>query len=399
MKQDWSTSEDIRGQLKRKWECGQILACSLHGESLFPMRIPLKHPAAGVIGDRFEEVRRWIATLSAQCKSTTGSGFRLEWHESSHRQLGKNRLPVAAVIETEADGLDIIGKRRQAEEFRKLADATIHVFPKLRSWLHKKPLKLLKHAPDWLQLLVVLAWISKHPRPGVYLRQLDLPGIHTKFIESHKSLLIELLDIVLPGDAIDFDASGVRGFEQRYGFRSKPTQIRLRLLERGTALQGLSDLAVPAIELARLKLPITTVFITENEINGLAFPCIKESIVIFGLGYGLQILKQVEWLGDKAIYYWGDIDTHGFVMLDQIRQYFPDTNSLLMDRETLLAHRQFWGNESKPTSRELGNLRPHESELYKEIVSNEYGKNLRLEQERIGFGWLQVALSNFEQID
>ena len=399
MKQDWSTPEDIRAQLERKWECGQILASSLHGEPLFPMRIPLKHPAAGVIGNRFDEVRRWIATLSAQCKTSTGNGFNLEWRESSHRQLGKNRLPVAAIIESEADALDIIGKRRQAEQFKKLADATIQAFPELRSWLHKRPLKLLKHALDWPQLLVVLGWMSKHPRPGVYLRQLDLPAIHTKFIESHKSLLIELLDIVLPGDAIDSDASGVRGFEQRYGFRSKPAQIRLRLLEPGTTLQGLSDLAVPATELARLRLPVTTVFITENEINGLAFPCIEKSIVIFGLGYGLQVLKQVEWLSDKAIYYWGDIDTHGFAMLDQIRQYFPGTESLLMDRETLLAHRQFWGEESKPTSRDLDNLRPQESELYREIVGNEYAKNLRLEQERIGFGWLQAALSNFEQID
>jgi hypothetical protein len=173
----------------------------------------------------------------------------------------------------------------------------------------------------------------------------------------------------------------------------------LRLLEPGTTLQGLSDLAVPATELARLRLPVTTVFITENEINGLAFPCIEKSIVIFGLGYGLQVLNQVEWLSDKAIYYWGDINTHGFAMLDQIRQYFPDTESLLMDRETLLAHRQFWGEESKPTSRDLDNLRPQESELYREIVSNEYAKNLRLEQERIGFGWLQAALSNLEQID
>jgi len=394
VKQDWSTPEDIRAQLQRKWNSGQILASSLDGEALFPMRIPLKHPAAGVIGNRFDEVRRWITTLSAQCKTSTGSGFGLEWREISHRQLGKNRLPVAAIIETEADALEIIGKRKQAEQFKKLADATIQAFPELRSWLHKKPLKLLKHAQDWPQLLVVLTWMLNHPRPGVYLRQLDLPAIHTKFIEGHKGLLIELLDIVLPGDAIDFDASGVRGFEQRYGFRDKPAQIRLRLLDPGTTLQGFTDLAVPATELARLKLPITTVFITENEINGLAFPCIEKSIVIFGLGYGLQILKQVEWLSDKAIYYWGDIDTHGFAMLDQIRQYFPDTESMLMDRETLLAHRQFWGEESKPTSRNLGNLQPQESVLYREIVGNEYGQNLRLEQERIGFGWLEAALSN-----
>ena len=34
-------------------------------------------------------------------------------------------------------------------------------------------------------------------------------------------------------------------------------------------------------------------------------------------------------------------------MLDQVRQYFPGTESLLKDRETLLAHRQLWGKESR----------------------------------------------------
>lgn len=395
--QDWSTSADIRSQLKRKWDNGQILAAAVDGEPLFPMRIPLKHPTAGAIGNQFDEVRRWIATLSGHCKCETGSGFNLEWRESSHRQLGKNRLPVAAIVESEQDALTIIGKQKQAAQFKTLADTTILAFPILRDWLQKRPLKALKHGRDWTRLLSVLNWLSKHPRPDIYLRQIDLPDIHTKFIEHHRGLLIELLDIILPEDAINLEATGVRGFEHRYGFRSKPVQLRFRLLDPNITLQ-LTDLAVPALDLARLRLPVTTVFITENDINGLAFPRIAKSMVIFGLGYGLQILNQIGWLNDKTIYYWGDIDTHGFAMLDQIRQYFPNTESLLMNQETLLAHRQLWGEENKPTARELYNLRPHETDLYQKIISNKYGKNLRLEQERIGFGWLKAALSNFELI-
>jgi hypothetical protein len=244
-----------------------------------------------------------------------------------------------------------------------------------------------------------MQWMSQHPRPNIYLRQIDLPDIHTKFIERHKSLLIELLDIILPADVIDIEATGVKEFERRYGFRSKPVQIRFRLLDPDLTLEGLTDLAVPALELARLRLPVTTVFITENDINGLAFPCIAKSMVIFGLGYGLQALNEISWLNDKTIYYWGDIDTHGFAMLDQIRQYFPHTESLLMNKETLLAHRQLWGEENKPTSRDLAYLRPQEMELFQEIINNRYGKNLRLEQERIGFSWLQATLSEIELIE
>jgi len=397
--QGWGTSDVIRFQLERKWKSGQILAASIHGESMFPMRIPLKHPTAGEIGNRFDEVRRWITTLSGQCKRETGNGFSLEWQERNYQQLGKNRLPVAAIIESEQDALTIIGKQKQAKQFKTLADSTISAFPQLGGWLQKRPLQVLKHAHDWPRLLNVMQWMSQHPRPNIYLRQIDLPDIHTKFIERHKSLLIELLDIILPADVIDLEATGVKEFERRYGFRSKPAQVRFRLLDPDITLQGLTDLAVPVLELACLQLPITTVFITENDINGLVFPSIAKSMVIFGLGYGLQALNEISWLNDKTIYYWGDIDTHGFAMLDQIRQYFPHTESLLMNKETLLAHRQLWGEENKPTSRDLDYLQPQEMELYQEIIKNSYGKNLRLEQERIGISWLKAMLSKFEPIE
>lgn len=35
-------------------------------------------------------------------------------------------------------------------------------------------------------LAETLEWISQHPRPGVYLRSLDVPGVDTKFIEQHR---------------------------------------------------------------------------------------------------------------------------------------------------------------------------------------------------------------------
>ena len=155
---------------------------------------------------------------------------------------------------------------------------------------------------------------------------------------------------------------------------------------------------MPVLELARLRLPVTTVFITENDINGLAFPSIAKSMVIFGLGYGLQALNEISWLNEKAIYYWGDIDTHGFAMLDQMRQYFAHTESMLMNKKILLAHRQLWGEENKPISRNLDYLRPQEMELYQEIINHSYAKNLRLEQERIGIGSLKVTLSKIGAI-
>jgi hypothetical protein len=88
-----------------------------------------------------------------------------------------------------------------------------------------------------------------------------------------------------------------------------------RLLDERLAINGLSDIAVPAEQFARLSSVAQRVFITENEINGLAFPDVPRGLVIFGLGYSLDLLFSAEWLRSLELHYWGDIDTHGFAML------------------------------------------------------------------------------------
>jgi hypothetical protein len=250
---------------------------------------------------------------------------------------------------------------------------------------------LLENSEDWEKILAVLAWFRANPRPAVYLRQLDIAGVDTKFIETRKALLTELMDLVLPGDAVD--ASSKRHFEGRYGLLSKPTLVRFRILDQRHRIGGLSDITVPASQFAGVELAVRRVFITENEVNGLTFPDVADAAVIFGLGYGLERLAEVRWLRDKAIYYWGDIDTHGFAILDRLRVTFPDASSLLMDRDTLMEHRTLWVQEDVPHAGPLTRLTPTEQSVFDELAANRLGARVRLEQERIGFGWVMRAIS------
>lgn len=268
--------------------------------------------------------------------------------------------------------------------------------PELLDWLAKKPLRALELAEEWQHLLAIVAWLKVHPRPGVYLRQVDIPGIHSKFIEHHRGVLSELLDLVLPAAAIDFTASGMNQFTQRYGFLDKPLCIRFRVLDQAHALLpevGERDISLDADSFARLNPKVSRVFITENEINFLAFPHVDNSLIIFGAGYGFEMLRKATWLKHCRIYYWGDIDTHGFAMLDQLRNQFEQVESFLMDRATLLAFAVQWGSETRPTSRELSRLTPDEQALYDDLRDNRLRNNLRLEQEHIGFEWVQAALA------
>lgn len=398
---DWATPADIKNRVVREWERGRLLAAPVAGDAPYPWRIPLKGPAsADTLAAQYDAVRRWIKVLTDGAKAEGGSGYRLEFREINHRQLGRNSLPVAAWLDTEEDALALIGKRREAARFRELSGTIAQAFPQLHDWLARRPLRILEHAADWPGLLGVLRWIAAHPRPKVYLRQIDVPGVHSKFIERHRVLLGELLDIVLPPEAVDASvARGATGFERRYGFRAKPVQIRFRLLGGQDLLRGLSDLAVRGDEFARLSLPVSRIFITENEIDFLAFPPVGDSMVIFGAGYGFEALAEATWLSDRAIHYWGDIDTHGFAILDQLRSHFPQAHSLLMDRDTLMAHRSLWVQEATPTRRELGRLHPDEARLYDDLRCNRIGPALRLEQERISFARVQAALAVFDNRD
>lgn len=64
-----------------------------------------------------------------------------------------------------------------------------------------------------------------------------------------------------------------------------------------------------------------------------------------------------------------------------------------MDRDTLEAHERFWGTEDKPRRDVLTRLRPEERALYDDLRNNRLRDNLRLEQEQIGFRWLEARLA------
>ncbi|CAN7622996.1 DUF2220 family protein [Pseudoduganella sp. LjRoot289] len=382
----WTRPADLRAQVQKLWDRGELLQ---EGELAFPRRLVLKGPSSDELAQRFDSVRSWIAELQAM------PHCRIELRQFTHRVLGANAVPQTAWIDSLDMALAWIGKRREAERFRALCGLTLQRQPALRAWLARRPLRALDLAGAWPQLLDVVEWVCAHPRCALYLRQIDIPGVHSKFIETHRDTLGELLDLVLPAGAIDAAATGIARFNARYGFRDKPARIRFRVLDDGLdILPGTrqADITLDAASFAALAPPARQVFITENEINFLAFPPVANSLVVFGAGYGWDALAQARWLERCALRYWGDIDTHGFAILDQLRSRFPRTASLLMDRATLMAHQTAWGLEPAPVRHDLPRLDADERLLYDELRDNRIQPGLRLEQERIGYAWLEQAL-------
>ena len=376
----WSREADFKAQLQRLWDRGEILAEALSEQSGFPRKLAFKTPSAVEMSSRFDEVRRWIAELRGL------RNCRIEFRSVNHRQLGKNDVPAEVWIDTVDDAVSWLGKRAAFKKFVELISLTAAEQPALLNWLRNNSLRALENAAAWPQVLSVVAWICANPRPNIYIREVDLAAIDSKFIEQNKQLLAELFDICLPADAIDDTASGISQFAQRYGFKFERERIRFRIIDPKCALFGSNndqDITVDVDTFANLRLTVKRVFITENKTNFLAFPSVPDSLVIFGAGYGWDAVARAHGLFHCDIHYWGDIDTHGFAILNQLRAAFPHVRSLLMDEYTARKFAHLAVEESKPTDSVFESLTAAESSMLALIRSGMLAPNYRLEQERI----------------
>jgi len=392
----WCDAEALKQQLERRWALGDLCRASVQDDGAFPLRLTLKQPTARVILDQFADVRDWVKAITTFAER---HGLTVEWREINHRSLGRQRLPAAVLVDSPTRAAAIIGKRRLLERFGQLYRSTLQHCPELQAWMLKRPLKLLDLESVWPRLVDIALWMQARPNPRVYLRQVSLSGVDSKLIEAHRQVLSELFDLLLPVFAINDDFSGVAGFARRYGFRDKPLLLRLRPLDPAIRLlrsAGDQDVSLTADAFARLETGVKRLYITENEVNYLAFPDMPESLILFGAGYGFEALSRARWLDGCELRYWGDIDTHGFAILDQLRASFPHVQSLLMDRATLMEHKSFWGYEPKQELRDLKRLTQPETELYDDLRNNTLADHLRLEQERISFDHVKSVLATDE---
>lgn len=409
--QGWTTVADLRAQSLKSWGSGVLLREVLEPGVLYPRRRPLKRPTAGTLRSDYAAASAWAAELFGAV-----GPFSLETAEVGRTTVGANHLPAAAVFAAVEDEIGFIGKAKDEARFVELAGSLASLHSVFRGWALKRPLKLLELGADALTAARVALWLQDNPGPGIYVRQLSVPGVHTKFIENHRKVIDELVtelraepdpqaDAGNGGPLADAQASPgsllgqsaartpAARFAAAHGFLHPPELVRFRLLDPGMALLGQArDLTVTAEAFSTLQLPARTVMITENLVNFLALPERPDTLAIYGAGYGFSSLRDAGWLRNCEVLYWGDLDTHGFRILDQLRAVHPHVASVLMDEATLLAHRDAWASEPSPSKAVLSRLTPDESALYEGLRNDAFGTAVRLEQELIRWDW---ALERF----
>lgn len=232
---------------------------------------------------------------------------------------------------------------------------------------------------DWERTIDVLAWLGFHPGFSCYARELPVRGIDTKWVERHRKVVTGLAGAILGLDELPF--------------RRPDTLIRVRDLGGDVLPGGFKDAALSAQELAALSRWPSRVIVCENLVNVLTLPELPATLAVFGKGKGAGARLDVPWLDDVDLVYWGDLDTHGFHILDDFRAHHPNVRSVLMDRATLMDHRDLWAVEESQFTGELTHLTEGEAEVYEFLLAS--SERPRLEQERIPYS---EVVSAFEAV-
>lgn len=376
----WTTPADLRTKVGRHWSDGSLLGALAAHEPFPELDLPLRGPAAGEIGDDVAAVQRWVAELESG--SAGGRRYELEYGTVGGRHFGRNRVPMRARLTSYDQAWQLLRVSAEVSAYRRVLDLSAGS-PSVRAWAAAHPLRALEVADEWEQLLAAHAWLDGARGSGRFLREITAPGVDTKFVERHRSVLAQLLGA---------DRSAL-GFVSSLGLGAKPESVRLRFDEGFLGLPPtLSEATFRVAELAAACVSVAQAIVVENEITYLTLPIPTEGVVIWGRGFEVGRLGAIPWLRDAELHYWGDLDTHGFAILNQLRSVLPQTRSFLMDRATLLQHRERWVREPSPTAARLERLTSSEAELFSELVSDALGEAVRLEQERIDWAWVQERL-------
>lgn len=374
----WTTSVDLTTKVRRRWASGSLLSSYGRGEPFETLDLPIRGPAAREIGADLGRVQDWAAELTTGAVHRGRRRYTLVDKKIGGREVGRNTIPSRAVLRSYDEAWALLGVEAEVSAYAEIL-GLVSSDQGVGGWVLDHPIAALGLAEDWPKMIAALDWLRTARGSGRYLREISAPGVDTKFVERHRGVLGALLGV----------SGNADGFLTDLGLAVRPALVRMRFDAGFLCLPSpISEASFRVSEIADLSVGVQRALIVENEITYLSVPIPDQGVVIFGEGFRVNRAGALAWLRGVPVSYWGDLDTHGFAILDRLRAFLPHTDSVLMDAETLLAHRDRWGTEPTPTSARLERLTSDELEVYTDLVSDRYAECVRLEQERIDWDWV-----------
>ncbi len=381
---------DIRQRvLTREWHKQTRLKARLLGDKPFPIRIGLKPPVGRSAIQDLSHFQRFIG----EWRSYSAQHF-IEWESRSYRQLSVQEVPTFFVLNSIQELIECVGdeaiQRSHIWEKNMSPLLVIHaeIYPVLVKHLAViESMRLL----DAQLLADLIGQLAPNMGAGLYLRALPLVGVDTKFLESFQSLLTDILDVIH-----DNAVASAGGLIDWLGCHQNPKGwLSIRPLCESVKIRtgGFPVLQLSTDILKQQELPADNILVVENMQSGLGLPELHNTIAVFGGGKNVAWMD-AEWLQNKHVGYWGDIDTWGLSILSDARSKLSSLEVLMMDKETLNLHEDRMVGERKSVERTPEFLTPSETQLFLDLIAGNYC-DARLEQERLSPDYVRSKLDNW----
>jgi hypothetical protein len=398
----------------------------MEGHGSWPLLVSLERPKQREVLKDFPAVQRWSAAWNTwrSAHMTAGkdaaSAPQMQMSTIAWQGVGEQTLPetlsfpsaeCVAMFCHDAKAWRLVETRR---------NVMLERWPTLLATgfgPHYETLAIYDEA-DFVRLIALLSWFVENPKSGLYLRQLPVPGIDTKWIDlKRRGLVADLvrritcptltaLPDLRPNElersgndtttAAELDEVSLN-FYDICGLRRPPTKLHLIVLcpALRAALGGLRDVVAPIEELAQLEFKPARALISENKDTGLSLPDIPGTVAFIKLGNAVSLLGQLPWVQKRPVLYWGDVDTYGFSILAQARKTLGNVRSIMMDLETLERHRDRVVDErQQATNVDHALLTTQELETYQGLLKNTWWTRKRLEQERLDWRYALTKISD-----
>jgi hypothetical protein len=378
--------DDVREALAKKFAKSHPFWLTKQG--VWPLTMGLGELTERDVSGDPAAIRKWVQAWT----EWNAGGCSLEWVEKKWTRLGLQRLPATLIAKDAGTVADAVGHgprwRRAASRY----EALVSRWPHLRATraVERNFAVLADYSDDdFARLESLLEWLEEHPASGMYLRQLPILGLDTKWVEKRQGVVSELWNAVRRYEGPSLN------FHETCGLARAPHRLRLRILcpALRASVGGLRDLEAPLDQVAALPLSPSTVLIVENLETGLALPDLPGTVALMKLGLAVSAVQELTWARQVQVIYWGDIDTHGFVILNRARESLSHLQSILMDGSTLQQFRRLAVQEPvQHAPVKLAALTENEVRTYDCLHADTWGVRVRLEQERIPWAVALAAI-------
>ncbi|MES9881517.1 MAG: Wadjet anti-phage system protein JetD domain-containing protein [Sedimenticola sp.] len=361
---------ELRGRLKRQWLNGGQRQQQLLDSQAWPLLLPIGKPSAATMSGDTASVRQHIQ----QWRGVTEG--EVEWQPVNYRSTAEAvDLPVSWRLNSAEEWIASMSDASIRQEYRLLSTLISAVDQSFHPLIVRhKQLLLSRSAEESIRACQVALALKPGCAAGRPLRALSVAGCDSKFFERNRTLLVKLLAVRFGSEVSE------QGLEQFLGALDE-SEHWLLVVPLASGLLPFRQQRVRSSDLAATPLPGSHLLIVENERSLYQLPPLPDTLAILGAGLNLSWL-QGEWISNKEIAYWGDIDTWGLTMLATARSYQPTLTPLLMDQQTFehcqndnAVIEQVTAGQAAPSQLNSG-----EADLYYHLLKQQKG---RLEQEFI----------------